>query len=171
MWSRRRLLLGGGAVAASSALLLAGTELQPSAAREPREPLRVLSPRSFAALCAVAEVVVPAHPPLKSPWELRVPERVDALLDAMPPGAGAEVHQALLLLESPALGAVLLRVPRPFSQLSLEGRARVLDSWRDSRFGTRRAVWKALCNLVKSAYFADRSVDAFVGYDRVVFPS
>ncbi len=166
--TRRRLLLGSLAAAGAAGLTLTGIEAQGSSPRTPRAPLRVLSPRAFAALAAVAERVVPATDGLPTPWEVEVPERVDALLDAMPPGAGAELDTALRLLESPVVGLVFGGAPRPFSQLSDDAQDRVLDAWRDSRFATRRRIRKALLGLVKSAYWSDPRVDAFLGYARPV---
>ncbi len=168
--TRRRVLLGGAALVGLAAVG-AATEGQPSAVRAPREPLRVLSPRAFAALAAVADRVIPPTDGLPTPWALRVPEKVDALLDALPPGAGEEVRAALLLLESPTVGLVLGGAPRPFSRLPPDAQDRVLAAWRDSRAQVRRRVWKATVSLVKSAYWADPAVDAFLGYARLRFPS
>lgn len=166
--TRRRVLVGLGALVgvAGAGVLV---EAQPPAPRLPRTPLRVLTPRAYAALAAATEVILPVTPGLPDPFVLGVPERVDALLDAMPPGAGAEVVTALQLLESPLVSAFLGGAPTPFSRRAPADRARILDAWRDSRFATRRTVWKAVINLVKSAYWSDRSVDGWVGYHRLVF--
>jgi hypothetical protein len=168
--TRRRVLLGGAALAVVASVGVV-VEAQPAEPRIPRAPLRVLSPRAFAALAAVAERVVVATEGLPTAWELRVPEKVDALLDALPPGAGDEVRQALLLLESPTVSLVFGGAPRPFSRLAPDAQDRVLAAWRDSRFSARRRVWKAVTGLVKSAYWSDPAMDAFIGYRRMAFPS
>jgi long-chain-alcohol oxidase len=167
--NRRRFVFGGLAALGAVGVGAATLQLQPSADRAPREALRVLSARQFAAIAAIAETVMPAAAGLPSPWDLRVPEKVDALLDRMHPAAAAEVGLVLDLFESPLVGLVFGGRPRPFSQLDVAARERVLAAWRDSRFQTRRVAWKAVLGLVKGAYWSDPGVDAFVGYPRMRF--
>jgi hypothetical protein len=157
-----RLALAGGVVAVAGA---GGLALQPGVAREPREPLRALSPRAFAVLAAAADRLCPGAPPdLPSAWALRVPEKIDATLDRLDPASAAELGQALLLLESGLAGALLHARPRAFTALSPEAQDRALEAWRTSRFATLRKAHKALLGLVSAAYWSDPATHAFVGY-------
>lgn len=162
--SRRRLLQ----VSAGGALLLAlggvGLALQPTAPRTPPGPLQALSPRQYAVLVAVAEVVLPPRAGLPTAEEVGVAAKVDALLARLHPGVAAELGQALLLLENALPGLILDQRARPFTQGSLEERTRVLERWRTSRLKVRRQVVRGLSALVSSAYWSDPRTHAFVGY-------
>lgn len=52
-----------------------------------------------------------------------------------------------------------------FSKLSLESRTRYLDGWARSRWSVRREFFKAMKGLVMMAYFADRRIWNYIGYN------
>lgn len=153
--------------AAGGALLFAGgagLALQPGRRREPREPLRALTPRAFATLAAAADRLCPGGDRLPSAWDLRVPEKVDATLDRLDPAAAAEVVNALRLLENGLPGLLLHGRPRAFTALAPEAQDAALEAWRTSRFATLRTAHKALASLASAAYWSDPATFAYVGY-------
>ena len=153
-------LVGGALVLVGGA----GLALQPGSGPAPREVLRVLTPRTYAVLAAVADRLCPAGVGLPSAWDLRVPEKVDLTLDMLHPATAAEVQQALLLLENGLPGLFLHARPRAFTALAPDAQDRALEAWRTSRFATLRTAHKALLSLVSAAYWSDPATFAFVGY-------
>lgn len=165
MTPTRRTVLRGGVL---GGLLLAaagaGLALQPGRLREPSKPLRALDARTFSVLAAVADRVCPGGRGLPSASELGVPERVDALLDALDPGNAADLSQALRLIENGLPGLLLDGRPRAFTACDPATQDRVLERWRTSRLTVRRTAWKALVALISSAYWSDARTFGFVGY-------
>jgi hypothetical protein len=181
--SRRSFLglgLGGAAVLAVAGLGLLPTTLRPSAT-----PLRVLSPRAFSVLAAVADRICPGDGAFPSASELRVAESIDALLavsdpsmgaelrvaesiDALlavsDPSMGAEIGQALLLLDNALAGLLLDGRPTTFTGASPEAQDATLAAWATSSLVLRRKVFKALRGLVAGAYYGNPRVYAAVGY-------
>ena len=164
MTSRRRLLqsgLAGAALLSGGAL---GLALQPGATRDPREPLLVLSPRAFAVLAAIVDRWCPAAPGLPDGGSLRVPEKVDRLLDRLDPKIAGEVERALLLLENGLAGLLLDGRARPFTTLDGDAQDRALERWRTSGLSVRRQAHKAIRGLVDASYWSDPATFPFVGY-------
>lgn len=162
--SRRRLLQVGAGGAALLAIGGAGIALQPSARRAPPAPLKVLGEREYAILAAVAEGLLPPREGLPSVEEVRVAWKVDQLLATMHPAVGAELSQALLLLENGLAGLLLDGRPRPLSTCDVATRTATLDRWRTSAIPLRRTVFAAVSGLVGATYWADPRTYAFVGY-------
>lgn len=160
--SRRSFLglgLGGAAV-----LAVAGLGLLPTTMRAPATPLRVLSPRAFSVLAAVADRICPgggAFPPASA---LQVAEKIDALLAISDPSMGAELGQGLLLLDNALAGLLLDGRPTTFSGASAEAQDATLAAWATSSLALRRKVYKALRGLVAGTYYSDPRVYAAVGY-------
>jgi hypothetical protein len=159
--TRRWVLVG--ATAGALGLGMAGIAAWPSLLRAPRAPLRVLDGATFSTLAAVADRVCPAVSSLPSAWDLEVPERVDESLWGMHPATAAEVCTALRLLELGLLGVVDGRI-RPFTRLPPAAQDRVLERWRTSRIGVRRATWDAVAGMVSAAYWSQPSTFRHVGY-------
>ncbi len=162
--SRRTLFkvgLGGTALLAVGGL---GLSLQASRLREPRSPLRVLSPLEFSILAALADRLAPRVAPVPSAWEVQVAEKVDLHLSTLHPGDAADFCKALALLESPLAGALLDGRLRPFTACSAEAQDATLHGWRTSSLGVRRQAFRAMSGLCHAAYFGSPETYAAVGY-------
>ncbi len=162
--SRRTVLrygLGGALVlaAAGTGIALQGTRL-----RKPTGPLQVLDVRTYSILAAVADRIVPARDGFPAATELRVPEKIDALLAQSDPALGHEVRQVLLLVENALAGLVFDARPRPFTRLPPEAQDDVLQAWRTSAVKLRRTAYVALQGLCAASYYADPAIYARVGY-------
>lgn len=167
MLSRRGLLWGAGASVAAAAGLgggLVAVSLLPPAPRSPRAPLRVLSPRAFSILAAVADRVCPGTEGLPGAWELEVPEGLDALLDRLHPGVGAELGQALLFLENPVAGTLLDGRMARFTQSTPEVQDDALRAFASSELSVRRQAYQALTGLISATYWSHPATWAHVGY-------
>jgi len=155
-------------VGLGGALLLAvdgvGVGLQRRAQRTPASPLRVLDPRAFSVLAAVADRVAPARAGFPAASELHVAEKVDALLATMHPADGEDLRQALLLLENAFAGLVLDGRPTPFTRLDPAAQDRVLRAWQTSRLHLRRTAFEAMRGLCAAAYYASPEIHRLVGY-------
>ena len=126
--------------------------------------LATLDRRSYAILSAVADRMCRAGEGAPSAADLKVVEKIDALLASLPPSVTAELKQALLLLESPIFGALMDGRTQPFTQCDGEAQDRVLAAWRDSRWPVRRTVYDALHSLCMAPYWCDASLWARMGY-------
>lgn len=160
--SRRTFLglgLGGAAVLAVAGIGLMPTTLRPSAT-----PLRVLSPRAFSVLAAVADRICPGGGAFPSASEVGVAESIDALLAMSDPSMGAEVGQALLLLDNALAGLLFDGRPTTFTGASPEIQDATLAAWASSSLLLRRKVYKALRGLVAGTYYGSPRVYAAVGY-------
>ncbi len=148
-------LLGGGI----------GLSLQDSKSYEPNGQPTVFSMDTLAILAAVAEAIIPSNPPFPSALEVDVPEKVDLLLSSAHPAVQEEITLLLGLLENAVVNTLLHFRPRPFSQLSLEERTEILQSWAESSIAVQRKGYKALNGLCQSAYYAQSKVHSLVGYN------
>ncbi len=165
--SRRGLLRGAGAAVAAAAGLgggLVAVSLLPPAHRDPRAPLRVLTPRAFSVLSAVADRICPGSDGLPSAWDLEVPEGLDLLLDRLHPGVGAEIIQALLFLENPVAGTFLDGRMARFTQSSPDVQDEALRAFGRSSLGVRRQAYQALSGLISATYWSNPATWAHVGY-------
>ncbi|TNE86704.1 MAG: hypothetical protein EP330_21140 [Deltaproteobacteria bacterium] len=164
--SRRTFLKYG---LAGTALLAAGgvgLGLRPTTYREPRTPLKALTPRQFSVLAAVADRISPAHGDLPSAWEVEVPEKVDALLARKAPADAEEFGLVLDLLENALVGLVLDQRFTTFTGSSPEVQDAVLRGMRTSSLATRRTMFTALRGLCSASYWSDLRVSQHLGYVR-----
>lgn len=131
----------------------------------PAEGLRVLSPREYAVVDALARRIAPVAVGFPDPSrDVPTALQVDRLLAAGDPGVAREVCQLLGLLES-ALGGLLLGGrTRPFTLLDGAEQDAVLGEWRDSGLAVRRTGYLALKTLVLGAYYGDPRAQAATGY-------
>lgn len=167
MLSRRRLLQGSGAAVAAAVGLgggLVAVSLLPPNHRDPRAPLRVLTPRAFSILAAVADRICPGADGLPTAWDLEVPEGLDLLLDRLHPGVGAELVQALLFLENPVAGTVLDGRMARFTQSPPDVQDEALRAFGGSKLGVRRQAYQALSGLISATYWSHPATWAHVGY-------
>jgi hypothetical protein len=148
---RRRFLRVGLVGAGLLALGGGGLALYPT--REtvtPTRPLRVLRPRSFQVLAAIARRVVTA--PDADPGAIA--HGADDALTSVPAEAQGDFNDLLGLFETALGGLVLDGRVRPFTRLSPEEQDRALESWRDSRLALRRTGYQALRKLCLAAHYA-----------------
>jgi hypothetical protein len=151
-------------VAATGTVAVASWQLVPPKGPDPSGPLKALSPGAFRILVAVADTMCPGAPGLPAARELHVAESVDTQLHRMARSDAEELAQALWVLESPVVGALLdQRLPR-FTAGSHARRAAALDHWRRSPWPLRRKVYRAVAGLVNAAYWAHPATYPFVGY-------
>ncbi len=144
------LALGGG-----------GLALYPSGhVASPTGPLLVLEPQSFQVLVAVAGRMVSA----KGADPVAIAHAVDRALTGALPEAQADMNKLLGLLENALPGLLLDGRAQPFTRLSAEGRDRVLEIWRTSRFALRRSGFQALRKLCLASYYLEESSWEPLGY-------
>jgi len=130
----------------------------------PPEPLRVLDTDEFAIVQALAERVIAPRPGTPTVTQIRVAQRVDAILWRADGGVRQEVKQLLRLFESGLAGFLFEGRTLPFTQLEPEAQDAVLRGWRDSRLSVRRTGYQALRALVAAAYYSSSDTHASVGY-------
>lgn len=162
--SRRLILrygLGGALLLAAGGL---GLALQPTRLREPGRPLRVLDPKSYSILAAIADRIAPANGPFPSATALEVPEKIDDLLAGADPATVSEVKQVLRLMENGVTGLVFGGRPKTFTALDAEEQDQVLKGWMTSRLAFRRMAYKAVQGLCAAAYYASPEIYPLVGY-------
>ncbi len=82
----------------------------------------------------------------------------------MHPADGAELLQALQVIENPVLGALLDLRFQPFSAASPASQKQTLQNWKTSRLNVRRTGYVALTGLIKSSYFSHPKTYAAMGY-------
>tara|TARA_B100000683_G_C12470442_1_gene547602 strand:+ start:701 stop:1276 length:576 start_codon:yes stop_codon:yes gene_type:complete len=166
MVSTRRSLLkkglvGGGLLAVSGV----GLSLQPGQdIPVPPQGLKILTPQNYATLMAIIPHVLPVSKGFPSTGDIQVAQRVDDLLALLHPADGAELAQALQVIENPVLGLVLDGRFRPFSVSSATEQEQTLRNWKTSRLAVRRTGYVALTGLIKSCYFSHPKTYAAVGY-------
>ena len=160
-----KLGAGGVAVAVTGGI---GLALRGTVEREPRRPRKVLTRKQFSVLAAFAERITPPFEvhgrTAPSPWEVEVPEQVDALLAGMHPADTAEIADALGVIESAAAGLLLEGRTSTFTASSPAAQDRIIESWRTSDLALRRKAYRALAGLCRASYYASPAVFAFVGY-------
>lgn len=166
LFSRRSLVrgsIGGGLLLGLGGF---GLALQSTTrGRAPTESLRVLSLDEYAIMQSVASRVCPQPAPdVPGADGVDVGVLVDRLLERMGPEASADVKKVLALFENGLVGALFLERTKPFTQLDPEAQDRVLLAWRDSSLTLRRSVYRALCSLTASMYYADPRTWPGIGY-------
>ncbi|HEX2161893.1 MAG TPA: GMC family oxidoreductase N-terminal domain-containing protein [Thermoleophilaceae bacterium] len=113
-----------------------------------------LSDGQRGALAAICDTVCPGGDGLPSASELGVPEALREAVGRNPRAAERrQLAQLLSAWDSQPLTALGGGGWRRFSELSQEGRERVLLSWCDSRLPQRRAAFHALCRGTRLFYW------------------
>lgn len=162
--SRRSALRLGMAGLAVFGVGAGGLALWPTTEREAPAGLRVLSPRAWSVLSALAEAVCPTGSGWPSAAELGVATKIDALMAGMDEADAQQLVLALHLIDNALAGLALDQRIGTFSGASLAARRGALEAWRGSALPVRRTAFKALRGLCASAYFSDPRVEARVGY-------
>ena len=161
---QRRTLLKLG-VAAAAVLVVAGGA---SAWLEPGWQKGGLSATGRVVFIAVGRAVLDKTLPIHNgEREIAIKgwlDRVDALIDALPSHAQAELAQLLALLANPAGRRALAGLHLPWSDASVADVQQALQAMRISRLALRQQAYAALHDITASAYFSDSSSWAFLGY-------
>jgi hypothetical protein len=153
----RRGLFGGAILAAGGA----GLALWPSLLeRKPRTPLKALNEKEFAVLAAVASRTVRAE----GADPVQIAHGVDDVMARAFPEVRSDFKKLLGLFENALAGLIFDGRPKPFTRLSPEAQDHVLENWRTSRIGVRRAGYQALRKLTCAAHYSQPSCWASVGY-------
>lgn len=126
----------------------------------PKGELKVLAPRAFQVLVAVATRVVEA--PGADP--VQIAQDVDLALTFASPESRKDFNALLMLLENALAGLVLDARPVPFTRLRGEDQDAVLLAWRDSSLSVRRTGYHALRKLCLAAYWMQEQSFAVLGY-------
>lgn len=161
--SRRTLLatgLGGAALLAVGGL---GLALRPTVLI-PHGALVVLTPEEYAIVAAAAEAVHPGVGGAPSAADLRVAERVDAVLPTLHPADVVDLRRLFALLESAAAGLLIDGRLSTFTASTLERRQEILRTWRDHRSHTIRRAFGALQGLISASYWGQAATWAHCGY-------
>ncbi|MEZ4319515.1 MAG: gluconate 2-dehydrogenase subunit 3 family protein [Myxococcota bacterium] len=141
-----------------------GLALQSSVHREPRQPLRALTPAGFSVLAAIADRICPGTGELPTAWELEVPEGVDAYLATRDPGVAEELELGLMLVENGLPSLLLDGRARPFTARSPADQDATLAGMAASRIELRRKLYKAFLALVTTTYWGHPDAYRFAGY-------
>lgn len=128
-----------------------------------RKPLLVFDAAQAAVLAALAERLVPEHPGFPRPAEVDVVSRADAIAAMAHPASQKELRQVVSLFESAAFG-LLDWSPRLFTECGVAEQDRRLRAWAGSRIAVRRTGYRALKQLLSSAYYSSPATWAAVGY-------
>ncbi|MBZ4416860.1 hypothetical protein [Myxococcus sp. RHSTA-1-4] len=158
----KRGLLGGAVLALGGSGLLATRE--GLSLPLPPEGLKVLGPREYATLQALARRAFPPRQGWPDADTARVAFTADGLLARGDPAVAKEVKQLLGLFENALAGFLVSGRVTPFSRLSPEAQDAAFDEWRDSPLVVLRTGHHALRALVYSAYYMHPAASAATGY-------
>ena len=154
MLTRRRVVQGSVAVGAA---ITFGIGLRLDA---PAFGARVLSPEEISVVRAVVEVLFPGPPMPLSGVDAGVVEEVDRLAEELLEEPNVSAFRVILrALEWGTLAAQGMR----FSQLSIEERTVVIDTWSDPEVLPRRASIDYLRFILGMAYFNHPEIRKFIG--------
>ena len=113
---------------------------------------------------ACLEGTLPADAELRRAALAGFLERVDTLVNALPPHARQELSQLLALLASAPGRRALAGLDTPWQQASTGQLQAALQSMRTSPLALRQQAYQALHDITGSAYFADPSTWSVLGY-------
>ena len=162
---RRTLLRLGLASAAALAVAggAAGWLLQPGLDQDKR--LSVAGQGVFAAIGrAVLDKSLPAEEGGRQKALAGLLQRIDALVQALPPHAQAELSQLLSVLASAPGRHALAGLGQPWAQASIAELQDALQDMRLSKLALRQQAYAALHDIATGAYFADATTWPLLGY-------
>ena len=161
---QRRTWLKLGAVSAA-VLILAGGAV---ALLQPGLQQGRLSPGAQEVFTSVGRAILdgtlPKEPVASQAALSSLLERIDALVQALPPHAQAELSQLLGLLETGVGRRTLAGLAPDWRSASVLEVQQALQSMRSSRLGLRLQSYQALHEIVGAAYFSDASTWPALGY-------
>ena len=123
-----------------------------------------LSDKTALILFAVAEAVLGENFLKKAP---RFLEMVDDHLNYQRPAQREQFYLALIITEIRLLTLLSDAPPKPFSELSLADRRKVLEKLRASKSGQGRNIYAAFVNVSASTYYASDLTWPGLGYPGV----
>lgn len=126
----------------------------------PRGELKILQPRAFQVLVAVAMRVIDAP----GADHVQIAQNVDEALSFAVPEAKKDFNALLMLLENALAGLLFDGRPVPFTRLSGQAQDDVLLAWRDSALVVRRTGYHALRKLCFIAHWTQEASFAPLGY-------
>lgn len=91
-------------------------------------------------------------------------DRIDTLVQALPPHAQAELSKLLSLLGSATGRQAVAGLDRPWAQASSAGLQQALQGMRLSGLALRQQAYAALHDIATGAYFADAATWPLLGY-------
>jgi hypothetical protein len=160
---RRKLLKIG--MASSAVLLVAGGAM---VLLQPGLNGRVLSAGGrevFAAIGrAVLDRTLPADPNARAAALHALMDRIDSVVQGLPPQAQGELAQLLALMASHAGRLALAGLATPWTEATVAEIQQALQGMRLSRLALRQQAYAALHDITASAYFSDASTWPLLGY-------
>jgi hypothetical protein len=126
--------------------------------------LQVLSPEEATVILAIAERLVPPRSGFPRPIEVNVPGRVDELVALSHPARQRDLKRLLRLFENALPGLLFERQLRPFTESTAAEQDARLAGWAHSRLSLRRTGYRAVKQLVYTAYYTAPSTHAALGY-------
>ena len=130
----------------------------------PAEPLQYFTPAEFSIFTALAETIIQVPEGQPTVHDLGIAKIADGVMAANPVDAQKDFKRVLGLLDNALAGFLLTGATAPFSQLTVEGRERVLRIWQNHRVGVLRSGFVACKRIVVSCYYADDRTWRGVGY-------
>jgi hypothetical protein len=161
---QRRTLLKLG-VASSAVLLVAGGA---AALIQPGLDGGRLSPAGREVFAAVGRTVLDRTLPAdEGPRQIALNgllDRIDALINALPPHAQAELSQLLALMASGAGRRAFAGLAKPWAGASIPLVTEALQGMRLSNLAMRQQAYAALHDITAGAWFSDASTWPMLGY-------
>ena len=163
---QRRTLLKLGLTSAAALVVAGGAAswlLQPGLQAGGR--LSLAGREVFLAVgCGVLDKSLPQEEGLRQPALDGLLNRIDTLVQALPPHAQAELSQLLSLLASAAGRHALTNLSQPWPQASIAELQQALQAMRLSALALRQQAYSALHDIATTAYFADLETWPLLGY-------
>lgn len=161
---QRRTWLKLGAVSATVLILAGGA----TAWLQPGLQQGRLTPGAQDVFTSVARAILdgtlPTEPAQAQAALTGLVPRIDALVQALPPHAQAELSQLLGLLGTGVGRRTLAGLAPDWRSASVAEVQQALQSMRSSRLGLRLQSYQALHDIVGAAYFSDASTWPTLGY-------
>lgn len=161
---QRRTWLKLGAVSATVLILAGGA----TALLQPGLQQGRLTPGAQDVFTSVARAILdgtlPQEPAASQAALTGLMPRIDALVQALPPHAQAELSQLLGLLGTGVGRRALAGLAPAWRSASVAEVQQALQSMRSSRLALRRQSYQALHDIVGAAYFSDASTWPTLGY-------
>ncbi|MBA3059932.1 MAG: hypothetical protein KJ614_16350 [Gammaproteobacteria bacterium] len=161
---QRRTWLKLGAVSATVLILAGGTV----ALLQPGLQQGRLSPGAQEVFASVGRAILdgtlPKEPAANQAALAGLLQRIDALAQALPPHAQAELSQLLGILGTGVGRRTLAGLSSDWRSAGVVEVQQALQSMRSSRLGLRLQSYQALHEIVGAAYFSDASTWPALGY-------